>query len=807
MAVSQVYEPLVYNGNGSSKSFPVTWEFFEQPELIVTLIAADGTQTVQTISSHYDVTGGAVDGALPIPTPANGTVEMLVAPASGTKVRIERLTDPVQGTTFASNDAFPPKSVEGAYDRRALVEQELRVNLRRAIKQSPQEYTQNGEMDLPAGAAGELIGWNADGDGLENKGTPVNAGVTPVSPFMLTVIDDTTDAAARATLGAAAAADLASHLDDATAAHAASAISFAPAGSIAATNVQTALVELDTEKATTGSVSSVASGLSDHINDTSAAHEASAISFTQAGTGATTRDTRAKGREFISVKDFGATGDGVTVDTTAIQAAETYRASVGGTLFFPFGTYLTGTITVGRANGGAWAGLGAALKANANSTVFMDVSGAVYAASFKEFDVSNLRFLGNGKTGVCVYREATAYMTTLSHLAISEVQYCAIFNRGRGVNIHDIMQFGSGQWSFSGVGTGVSDRIFEVNISNIQHHSTGGQTWSGATAWFYFYRAIGVQMNNVVTASLDGAAGGLQIEGACEGIFVNNTIIVYPTTGIGAAIGIDGVLPAYLYFNNVGVDQPTVTGIDMYGFVVRMSNINVTFGDARTNSGDGIRIQSTAYDVDMRGIRISNMYKSGLVVETGALQVRIGGLVSLNNNAIAGSFYDVDLQASTRANVVMYGYTNFGTSSATGQVIADKGVSAPGGFFPGSGTFASGAAQMYIDANNGLIITGQAGATNDIGLYSPAGAGIIENPTGTSNAVLCRGGGSVGIATAPVSTAFLKIAAGTIAKAQINLPVSSAPTSPVDGDQWRENNTNTGWKIRVNGVTKTVSLV
>ena len=41
----------------------------------------------------------------------------------------------------------------------------------------------------------------------------------------------------------------------------------------------------------------------------------------------------------------------------------------------------------------------------------------------------------------------------------------------------------------------------------------------------------------------------------------------------------------------------------------------------------------------------------------------------------------------------------------------------------------------------------------------------------------------------------------------INLPVRSAPSVPADGDIWREDNTNTGLKIRVNGVTKTVSLV
>jgi hypothetical protein len=40
----------------------------------------------------------------------------------------------------------------------------------------------------------------------------------------------------------------------------------------------------------------------------------------------------------------------------------------------------------------------------------------------------------------------------------------------------------------------------------------------------------------------------------------------------------------------------------------------------------------------------------------------------------------------------------------------------------------------------------------------------------------------------------------------LNLPTQSAPVSPNDGDIWREDNTNTGLKIRINGVTKTITV-
>jgi hypothetical protein len=66
----------------------------------------------------------------------------------------------------------------------------------------------------------------------------------------------------------------------------------------------------------------------------------SLVGFTQSGTGAVARTVQDKAREVVSVKDFGAKGDGVTDDTAAIQRAFTYAQAVGRAVSVPAGSYL-----------------------------------------------------------------------------------------------------------------------------------------------------------------------------------------------------------------------------------------------------------------------------------------------------------------------------------------------------------------------------------------------------------------------------------------------------------------------------------
>jgi hypothetical protein len=72
------------------------------------------------------------------------------------------------------------------------------------------------------------------------------------------------------------------------------------------------------------------------IQTTTGAVDASIVSFTQAGAGAVQQTVQTKLEQYVSVKDFGAVGDGVADDTTAIQAALNASLSV----YVPAGTYL-----------------------------------------------------------------------------------------------------------------------------------------------------------------------------------------------------------------------------------------------------------------------------------------------------------------------------------------------------------------------------------------------------------------------------------------------------------------------------------
>jgi hypothetical protein len=115
-------------------------------------------------------------------------------------------------------------------------------------------------------------------------------------------------------------------------------VEFTPVGALTATNVQAAITEVVTDFA-------LSSG-------------SSTVGFLQAGNGAVATTVQAKLRESVSVLDFGAVGDGITDDTSAIQLA----ADSNKPLLFPAGTYKITSNLLPKSNT-SWMGLdGATIK-------------------------------------------------------------------------------------------------------------------------------------------------------------------------------------------------------------------------------------------------------------------------------------------------------------------------------------------------------------------------------------------------------------------------------------------------------------
>ena len=127
---------------------------------------------------------------------------------------------------------------------------------------------------------------------------------------------------------------------------------------------------------------------SDWLNDVNDATYNGTGVFTPAGTGAVARTMQDKGREFISVKDFGAVGDGITDDSAAFVLALAVSAAV----YLPPGIYL---VNSGVAlSTGSKKLFGAGRKASIIKTTG-NIACITITSNYNE--IHDLGFLGTGK--------------------------------------------------------------------------------------------------------------------------------------------------------------------------------------------------------------------------------------------------------------------------------------------------------------------------------------------------------------------------------------------------------------------------
>ena len=157
MTVSSSINRASYSGNGALTTFAYGFKVFDQGELTVILRSSDGTETVQTITTNYTVTGvGAAGG---------GNVVFGTAPASGVTIVILRELDLDQGLDLVPNDPFPAQSLEDSLDKLTFMVQQHNEELGRTIKASRTNVISGSEFTISAtDRANKVFAFDSSGD-------------------------------------------------------------------------------------------------------------------------------------------------------------------------------------------------------------------------------------------------------------------------------------------------------------------------------------------------------------------------------------------------------------------------------------------------------------------------------------------------------------------------------------------------------------------------------------------------------------------------------------------------------------------
>jgi hypothetical protein len=277
--------------------------------------------------------------------------------------------------------------------------------------------------------------------------------------------------------------------------------------------------------------------------------------FLQAGSGAVTRTAQAKMRDVVSVKDFGAVGDGVADDTVAIQAAIDSCWNTSRTLYVPSGTYLVTGLTLTGSSGqqntvlkivgdgcgnpfAVWtAASGSVIKSVTNAPVFkidvptittsagtLDVEGITFDGTSTTPVVHLEAFYGIGKIDrCCIFQRSTGHGIQIDWMTTTEIAQTYVLNK-------DWMNYGLGA-ARTGIGVFLNHQ-YDSGLQTIRKVSSRGFLTAykigagGGTAYTYnasiedcecsvTYNGIHLTDNaratTVINCYLEGGEGGVGI--------------------------------------------------------------------------------------------------------------------------------------------------------------------------------------------------------------------------------------------------------------------------------------------------------
>lgn len=470
-----------YAGNGATTAFSYPVRFSEASEIVVILRDADGLDAVQSLTTHYSLSAA--------PWTSGATVTFVTAPASGETVIIYRETLKKQAIDLANAQRNDVEAVEAQLDRMSMADQDMAARISRAVKV---DYGADGQM-LPAPEAGHALGW-VDGKlaNVPNSGAALDSDLTAIAALAKTdgniIVGNGTawvaesGATARTSLGA----NNADNLDTGT-------LPDARLSFTVTTFAKTVLDDTDaaTMRATVGAISQ-ADGDARYV---------------------------LKSDWVDAVNDFAATGDGVTDDTSAIQAA--IDSLSAGVVYIPSGTYLVDSLTLKETV--------AIRGANDGSTILMARSNSINiltmeatSATKTHVDISNIKFDGNGKTSVtAVYLNGVSSSNRISYVRLENLH---VTGCNEGLHLYYCANTNIDQCFVTGTTFGIHlDMCADTDVF-------GSKVQNGSDAGFYIVGGAGAYDEGVrlIGCSTNGQQIGLWVDGQEWGIVEGCSLTTAP---------------------------------------------------------------------------------------------------------------------------------------------------------------------------------------------------------------------------------------------------------------------------------------